>query len=153
MSPFCLLVTAIYAKKLIMQQQRPALLYYSVITYKISANNTNFYRIKVVNIDGSSEFSNSIKIASKIKDFDITIPSNVISNNQISLFIKSVSKGNLNYFLLDELGRILQSNHVKFQNGAQQNMININANLPKGIYYLKLIVENNTTPFVFKMIQ
>jgi hypothetical protein len=120
---------------------------------KAFVSNTNFYRIKVVNIDGSSEFSNSMKIASKIKDFDIIMPTNVISNNQISLFIQSVSKGNLNYFLLDELGRILQSNHVKFQNGAQQNLININANLPKGIYYLKLIVENNTTPFVFKMIK
>lgn len=81
------------------------------------------------------------------------MPSNVISNNQISLFIQSTSKGKFNYFLLDELGRILQSNHVKFQNGAQQNMININANLPKGIYFLKLFVENNTSSFVFKMIK
>lgn len=120
---------------------------------KAFVSNTNFYRIKVVNIDGSSEFSNSIKIASKIKDFDITMLTNVISNNQITLLIQSVSKGNLNCFLVDELGRILQSNQVRFQNGAQENIINIDANLPKGIYFLKLFVENNTSSFVFKMIK
>ena len=58
---------------------------------KSLVSNTYFYRIKVINIDGSFQFSNSIKIANKIKDFDITMPSNVISNNQISLLINSAS--------------------------------------------------------------
>ncbi len=120
---------------------------------KAFVSNTNFYRIKVVNIDGSSEFSNSIKIASKIKDFDITIPTNVISNNQITFFVESVCKGKFSYIIVDESGRLLQTNHVKFQNGAQNITININANLPKGGYFLKLFVENNETPYVFKMIK
>jgi parallel beta-helix repeat protein len=116
-------------------------------------SNTNFYRIKVVNIDGGFQYSNSIKIGSKLKDVDITMSSNVILNNQISLLINSAIKGNLNYFIADEAGRILQSNKLNFQIGSQQITININANLPKGIYFLKLFVENNTIPFVFKIIK
>jgi len=115
--------------------------------------NTNFYRIKVVNIDGSLQYSNSIKITSKIKDFDITLPTNVISNNQITFFIESVSKGNLNYIIADESGRLLQSDFMKFQNGAQENTININTNLPRGVYFIELFVKNNENPFVFKMIK
>jgi hypothetical protein len=116
-------------------------------------SNTNFYRIKVVNIDGSFQYSNSIKIGSNNKDFDITMPSSVILNNQISLLLNSAIKGNLNYFIADEAGRILQSNKLLYQTGSQQITININANLPKGIYFLKLFVENNTIPFVFKIIK
>ncbi len=120
---------------------------------QLLSSNINFYRIKVINIDGSFQFSNSIKIANKIKDFYITMPSNFISNNQISLHMQSVSKGIFNYFIVDEVGRILQSDNVEFQKGAQKNTININANLPKGVYFLKLFVENNTIPFVYKMIK
>jgi CDP-diacylglycerol pyrophosphatase len=81
------------------------------------------------------------------------MPTNDISNNQISLLINSVRKGNLNYFIADEAGRMLQSNKLNYQIGSQQITININSNLPKGIYYLKLFVENNKIPFVFKMIK
>lgn len=116
-------------------------------------SNTNFYRIKVVNIDGSVQYSNLIKIASKFRDFDITMPTNVISNNQILLLIQSSTKVKLQYFIVDETGRMLQSNNLIYQIGSQQNTISINANLPKGIYFLKLIAENNSTPFVFKMIK
>jgi hypothetical protein len=116
-------------------------------------SNTNFYRIKVVNIDESFQYSNSIKIGSKIKDVNITMSSNVILNNQISLLLNSATKGNLNYFIADEAGRILQSNKLNYQIGSQQITININANLPEGIYFLKLFVENNATPFVFKIIK
>lgn len=116
-------------------------------------NNTNFYRIKVVNIDGSIQYSNSIKLASKNKDFDITMPNKIISNNQITFFIESVSKGNLSYIIADESGRILQTDHVKFQNVVQENTVRINTNLPKGVYFMKLFVENNETPFIFKMIK
>jgi hypothetical protein len=116
-------------------------------------SNTNFYRIKVLNIDGTYQYSNSIKVASKIKHFNITMPNKIISNNQITFFVESVSKGNLSYIILEESGRLLQTDHVKFQNGAQENTINIKANLPKGFYFLKLFLEENETPFVFKMIK
>ncbi len=116
-------------------------------------SNTNFYRIKVINIDGSFQYSNTIKIVSKHKDFDITMSSNVILNNQISLLINSAKKGNLNYFIADEAGRMLQYNKFNYQIGSQQITININASLPKGIYFLNLFVENNTIPFVFKIIK
>jgi len=115
--------------------------------------NSNFYRIKVVNIDGSVQYSNLIKIASKIKDFDITMPTSVISNNQVSLLIQSKNKGNAQFFVVDVIGRVMQSDKFVYQKGTQQNTINLNANLPKGIYFLKLIAENIPTPFVFKMIK
>jgi hypothetical protein len=115
--------------------------------------NSNFYRIKVVNIDGSVQYSNLINIASKIKEFDATMTTSVISNNQVSLLIQSKNKGNVQFFVVDELGRIMQSDKFVYQIGTQQNRININANLSKGIYFLKLIAENIPTPFVFKMIK
>jgi hypothetical protein len=116
-------------------------------------SNTNFYRIKVVNIDVSFQYSNSIKIGNRHKDVDITMSSNIVFKNQISILMNSATKGNLNYFIADEAGRILQSNKFNHQIGSQQITININANLPKGIYFLKLFDENNTIPFVFKMIK
>jgi len=116
-------------------------------------SNINFYRIKVLNIDGSYQYSNSIKVASKNKYFDINMPNKRISNNQIAFFIESVNNGNLSYIIADESGRLLQTDHVKFQNGFHENKININTNLSKGIYFLKLFIENNETPFVFKIIK
>jgi hypothetical protein len=116
-------------------------------------SNSNFYRIKVVNIDGSVQFSNLIKIGSKHKDFDITMPSNVISNNQVSLFIQSKNNCNVQFFVVDEIGRIIQTDKFEYHKGTQQNTINLNPHLPKGIYFLKLSKENNSNPFVFKMIK
>ena len=116
-------------------------------------SNSNFYRIKVVNIDGSVQYSNLINIASKIKDFDITMTTNLISNNQVSLFIQSKNKGNVQFFVVDEIGRIIQSDKFVYQKGSQEKIINITPNLPKGIFFLKLSTENNSTPFVFKMIK
>jgi len=116
-------------------------------------SNSNFYRIKVVNIDGSVQYSNLINIASKIKDFDITMTTNLISNNQVSLFIQSKNKGNVQFFVVDEIGRIIQSDKFVYQKGSQEKLININPHLSKGIYFLKLSVEDNLTPFVFKMIK
>jgi hypothetical protein len=112
---------------------------------------SNFYRIKVVNIDGSVQYSNLINIASKVKDFDITMSTNVISNNQVSLFIQSKNKGKVQFFVLDEIGSVIQSEKFEYQKGAQQNTIKMPQHLPKGIYFLKLSVENNSTPFAFKM--
>jgi len=116
-------------------------------------SSSNFYRIKVVNIDGSVQYSNLINITSKVKDFDITMPTNLISNNQVSLLIQSKNKGNIQFFVVDEIGRVMQSDKFEYQKGTQQNTININPQLSKGIYFLKLIAENIPTPFVFKMIK
>jgi len=114
---------------------------------------SNFYRIKVVDIDGSVQYSNIIKIVNQSKDFDITMPTNLISNNQVSLLIQSKNKGNVQFFVVDEIGRVMQSDKFVYQKGTQQNTININPQLSKGIYFLKLIAENIPTPFVFKMIK
>jgi Leucine-rich repeat (LRR) protein len=81
------------------------------------------------------------------------MPTNDISNNQISFLVYAALKGNFNYFIFDESGRILQTNKLNYQIGSQQIIININANLPKGIYFLKLLIENTKAPFVFKMIK
>jgi hypothetical protein len=116
-------------------------------------SSSNFYRIKVVNIDGSFQYSNLINITNKFKDFDITMSTNLISNNQVSLIIQSKNKGNVQFFVVDEIGRVMQSDKFAYLKGTQQNTINLNPHLSKGIYFLKLSVENNSSPIVFKIIK
>jgi hypothetical protein len=87
-------------------------------------SSSNFYRIKVVNIDGSFQYSNLINITNKFKDFDITMSTNLISNNQVSLIIQSKNKGNVQFFVVDEIGRVMQSDKFAYLKGTQQNTIN-----------------------------
>jgi hypothetical protein len=116
-------------------------------------SNTNFYRIKVVNIDGSVQYSNIVKIINKIKDIDIAISTNVISNNQISFIIESSQIGSVQFYVADVIGRLLQYDKIEYQKGIQVNIINIIPDIPKGIYLLKFSLSNKSTPFVFKIIK
>jgi hypothetical protein len=94
-----------------------------------------------------------VKIINKIKDIDIAISTNVISNNQISFIIESSQIGSVQFYVADVIGRILQYDKIEYQKGIQENIININPDIPKGIYLLKFSLSNKSTPFVFKIIK
>ncbi len=93
----------------------------------------NYYRLKVVDLDGRYEYSNIIYIRSDQKDYHISVNPNPASN-----FLNIGLDGNLDEELTLELlrmdGALLQS--ITLREGDSFKYMDI-SNLPNGIYILK----------------
>ncbi len=97
----------------------------------------NYYRLKQINKDGKSEYSNVIVIKGAAEGLEIVniFPNPAVKN--LTVKVAAVASEDVQLHIMDVQGKsIIQSTH-KLVNG--ENLINVNVgNLPSGTYFIKV---------------
>jgi hypothetical protein len=104
---------------------------------------TNFYRIKVLNKNGSFDYSNVVKIKLGNRNAEIAVFPNPVKGNKISLQLNNLEKGKADIKLFNNLGQQLFVTSVNYEGGSQLQTVQLPTNLAKGMY--RLVVTNNNT--------
>lgn len=103
----------------------------------------NYYRIKVLNKNGSFEYSNVVRIKLGNKNAEIAVFPNPIKGNKLSLQLNNLEKGKAEIKLFNNLGQQLFATAVNYEGGSQLQSIVLPANISKGMY--RLVVTNSNT--------
>ena len=116
----------------------------------LGANNTVYYRIRQVDIDGKYMISKVVLYTSAQKKTGLTVIGNPVINNEIVLNISSDRQGYSELHLMDIKGRTLRIQKQSINNG--NNIVRLTGSggyLATGTYFVKAII--NGQQFVEKV--
>ncbi len=104
---------------------------------------TNYYRLKMVDLDGSFEFSDVIILQSECAEIGIyfDLYPNPVSTEKLYIQFNSELAGSSQLQILDALGRVVISTNVKVEEGFNRKSINVEQ-LAAGNYFLYFSFEN-----------
>ena len=115
---------------------------YQAIDYNPSAG-INYYRLKMVDIDGSFEYSKVLTVQMKgIKGSPIVIGGIIRNGRMIDIRINSLKQAAVSMTISDATGRVLQQFRANLVAGL--NTISRPAGLSKGMYFVTLIQADGT---------
>lgn len=123
---------------------------YSTIDF-LPENGTNFYRLKMVDIDESFEYSRIVNITTKNKQTQTVAITSAYSNGgNMQMNINSSGAKVVSIAILDASGKLLSNGNVPLNKGM--NIISKNLALPKGIYHISLLAgeEKMTRTIIYK---
>ncbi len=95
-----------------------------------------YYRLKIINTDGSFKYSNVITISLPITKAIITIAPNPVFNDVRGTIVSPIT-GNVNLRIFDNTGRIILQTTTFVKKGNNSFVHNIN-NLARGWYYVDI---------------
>lgn len=112
----------------------------------------NYYRLKLIDVDGKVAYSNTIQLTQKAAHFDlVSLNPNVVTNQNAVLKINTSVKEVVTVVLSDFSGRFIQSQPVTLQAGLNQLPIQA-VGLPAGIYNVT-IYTNSDKPVSLRLIK
>jgi Outer membrane protein Omp28/Secretion system C-terminal sorting domain len=107
----------------------------------------NYYRLKTVDLDGSTSFSNTLTLAQNDKTLKKLTLSPSLTSNTLNISYFS-DNANPEIRILDGLGKVVYaaSKPPKAQNteGSQSEVLDV-SHLSAGVYFVQLIQNNTTT--------
>jgi hypothetical protein len=115
------------------------------------ASGTNYYRIKVVNVDGKISYTQVVKVVNGKITSSISVYPNPIKDAIVHLQLNNQPPGIYKIKLYNSMGQMLISKNIAHAGGSSEENINC-INLPKGIYQLKVKKPNedeNIVKFVY----
>jgi hypothetical protein len=109
-----------------------------------------YYRVKLIDADGKSRYSNTVMIRNKTKGvFVWPTP----FKEQLYISINSASNSILKTELTDVTGKMLVQRNFSLNRGSNQVTLPDLSDLPKGIYMLRLINADNSTSKSLKVMK
>lgn len=112
---------------------------------------SNYYRIKLVDIDAKFSYSNIVSLFSKSKSFEfVNLSPNPVKDENPVLQIKSGRSDNLELVITDPIGRIISRQNFHLMQGDNKVIINTKRFVP-GIYQVYATngeVKSQTLRFV-----
>ncbi len=113
---------------------------YSITDY-LPENGANFYRLKMVDNDGSFEYSRIVNITTKNKKAGTLAITSAYSNaGSLQVNINSTEVKNIALQVMDAAGKLLLNNNLSINKGM--NLVSRSIPLPAGIYHISLVSEN-----------
>ncbi|MBL0359241.1 MAG: right-handed parallel beta-helix repeat-containing protein [Chitinophagaceae bacterium] len=116
-------------------------------TYRLSdntpANGTNYYRIKMIDRDGTFTYSNILSVEFKRFSQSFILDNAMMDGSSIKLNISSSKQQTLSIIAVDAAGRVVLKSQVKLQSGTNTLVNNIPA-AGKGIYYIKMYTDQDS---------
>ena len=98
----------------------------------------NYYRIKSVDINGKTAYTNVVKVLIGSLKHDITINPNPITDGMIHLQFLNQPEGKYGIRLLNKLGQVIVSKQINHAEGSSTEFIKWDYNLSHGIYQLEV---------------
>jgi hypothetical protein len=103
----------------------------------------NYYRLKLIDIDGKTTLSNTVLLTTKTSGFEIqNVYPNPITNDVATLKISAYQKETVNIVITDISGRTIKASSVTLQIGINQIPIYVD-NFAKGTYNLTVQSSSN----------
>lgn len=102
--------------------------------------NQNYYRLKMVNNDGSFNYSHIIEAKAALQYKLITLAPNPV-RDYANITIQSQAMGTATILLTDLVGRVVRKEKLELTSGKNQLSINC-ASLQSGFYQLSVITNN-----------
>lgn len=104
-------------------------------------NGTNYYRIRMTEVDGKASYSNIVLLVLKDKGADLlSLSPNPVTNNNAVLKLQAYEKLQATLRIADFTGRILRTQTIQLIPGINQLPID-SYPLTKGVYYVSLYVS------------
>ena len=114
------------------------------ITDHLPENGANFYRLKMVDLDGTFEYSRIVNIATKNKKAETVAITSAFSNGgNLQVNINSTEAKNVSLQVMDAAGKLLLNNNVSINKGM--NLLTKTIPLAAGIYHISLVSGNEKT--------
>lgn len=98
----------------------------------------NFYRIKSIDIDGKTAFSQVVKVNTGIKNSKLEIYPNPVVGSRISFQVSNLQKDLYHLQFFNYSGQLLYNELIQHPGGSIGQTFNIPASVKPGIYNLKL---------------
>jgi hypothetical protein len=112
----------------------------------------NYYRLKIIDVDGKYSYSSIVLLTQKTAHFDlVSLNPNVVSSQTAILKINTPVKEIVTIVLSDFSGRFIQNQAVALQIGSNQIPVQT-VGLAAGIYNVT-IYANNDKPISLKLIK
>lgn len=111
-------------------------LQYSFIDIAPAAGN-NYYRLKMVDIDGRYEYSGIITIRTNVQGFEVTASPNPFTNN-VLITIESKTDETVLLRVFNSEGKLVWRKSTAVYAGTNAQYFSELQSLPKGIYYIKV---------------
>jgi hypothetical protein len=99
-------------------------------------NGNNYYRIKVINKDNTSSYSNVVNVKMGNTKGDIAVYPNPVKGNVINVQFTDQEKGTYNVQLFNNLGQQVYTSRIVHQGGSASEALQLNSALSKGVYQL-----------------
>jgi hypothetical protein len=106
-------------------------------TNNVISSSINFYRLKMVNVDGSFAYSNILKLSNKQKNINTldVMPNPAKSNLFVHINADKVHSSSIE--IVNILGQIIFRKNIQIIKGINTMPINV-SNLPRGVFFIKV---------------
>ena len=98
----------------------------------------NYYRIKSVDINGKTAYTNVVKVLMGSIKNDIMIDPNPITDGMIRLQFNNQAAGGYNIRLISKSGQVIVSKQISHAEGSSTEIIKWDYNLAHGMYQLEV---------------
>lgn len=102
------------------------------------ATGANYYRIRNVDLDGSSSLSNVVKVVFGRKVTSLTLFPNPVTGDQVSVLTPDLAKGMYSIRILDQKGGQLSQTTLNHDGGSLSNTVRVPEALKGGLYTLEI---------------
>lgn len=103
-----------------------------------------YYRLKMVDTDGSFDYSDVVAIAIKLRDNTAVFP--VPTSNELNVVYDATVTGEITVNMVDALGKVLMTNIENTAQGFNQFRYDV-SQLPVGAYFIN-IIDGSKAPIV-----
>lgn len=103
-----------------------------------------FYRVSSIGADAGRKYSGIIKVAGETKQPGFTVISNPVENGTLQLRFTNQFAGQYNIVLLNTAGQIMSNKFIRHNASNGNEMLQLPATLPAGIYRLMITAPDNT---------
>jgi hypothetical protein len=110
----------------------------------------NFYRLKIIGIDGKEEFSNIIAIKVGSQENSITIAPNPVTAKMMIVQLNNMSKAAYNIEIFNSAGQSVYKNSIIHPGGSLTQSFNLPSSIPRGLY--NVIIHNKEVRYNQKLI-
>ena len=104
----------------------------------------NYYRIKSVDINGKTAYTNVVKVQMGSIKNDIMIDPNPITDGMIRLQFNNQAAGGYNIRLISKSGQVIVSKQISHFEGSSTEIIKWDFNLAHGMYQLEVTKPDRT---------
>jgi len=98
----------------------------------------NFYRLKIIDLDGKNEYSNIISIQTGNKDNIITVFPNPVTNKIISFQLNNISRGTYNIELYNSAGQTVYRTSINYSGGLLTQSFQLPETITEGLYTIHI---------------
>jgi hypothetical protein len=99
----------------------------------------NYYRIRVVDLDGRIQYSVVRKVIFQDKLSEIRIVNNPVTSTVIEIAFKQINLGTYQWYLYSESGQLIQQDRITHQQGSARYRLPLQRKYAAGTY--RLVIE------------